>query len=200
MTSTPARRSALTRALLCCAALASTLTCLPAAAADKVLRVSAIPDEAPTELQRKFAPLGDYLAKQTGREVVFVPVNDYAAVVEALAAGKLDMAWLGGFTYVQAHRRADKVVPLVQRQEDAQFTSKFITADVQGVIDRVPSPRLAGEDVRALMDDHLADHYQYTRRHGEDLPAIRGWRWDQARNTGSRSAGTSASSASVKRA
>ena len=28
-----------------------------------------------------------------------------------------------GFTYVQAHRRADKVVPLVQRQEDAQFTS-----------------------------------------------------------------------------
>ena len=30
------------------------------------LRVSAIPDEAPTELQRKFAPLGDYLAKETG--------------------------------------------------------------------------------------------------------------------------------------
>ena len=27
-----------------------------------VLRVSAIPDEAPTELQRKFKPLGDYLA------------------------------------------------------------------------------------------------------------------------------------------
>src|SRR3954471_8736502 len=31
-----------------------------------VLRVSAIPDEAPTELQRKFKPLGDYLAKATG--------------------------------------------------------------------------------------------------------------------------------------
>ena len=33
-----------------------------------VLRVSAIPDEAPTELQRKFKPLGDYLAKATGTE------------------------------------------------------------------------------------------------------------------------------------
>ncbi len=93
-------------------ALTTLLASLGATAAEP-LRVSAIPDEAPTELQRKFAPLGDYLAEQTGREVVFVPVNDYAAVVEALAAGKLDMAWLGGFTYVQAHRRADKVVPLV---------------------------------------------------------------------------------------
>ena len=90
-------------------ALTTLLASLSAVAAEP-LRVSAIPDEAPTELQRKFAPLGDYLAEKTGREVVFVPVNDYAAVVEALAAGKLDMAWLGGFTYVQAHRRADKVV------------------------------------------------------------------------------------------
>jgi phosphonate transport system substrate-binding protein len=32
------------------------------ASAQQVLRVSAIPDEAPTELQRKFKPLGDYLA------------------------------------------------------------------------------------------------------------------------------------------
>ncbi len=42
MTFTPARRSALKQALLCCAALtslASTLTGLPANAADKVLRV-----------------------------------------------------------------------------------------------------------------------------------------------------------------
>jgi phosphonate transport system substrate-binding protein len=31
-----------------------------------VLRVSAIPDEAPTELQRKFAPLGAYLEAEPG--------------------------------------------------------------------------------------------------------------------------------------
>ena len=67
-------------------ALTTLFTSLSAIATEP-LRVSAIPDEAPTELQRKFAPLGDYLAEKTGREVVFVPVNDYAAVVEALAAG-----------------------------------------------------------------------------------------------------------------
>ncbi len=94
------------------------------------LRVSAIPDEAPTELQRKFAPLGKYLEKSIGRPVQFVPVTDYASVVEALAAKKLDMAWLGGFTYVQAKLRSNgAVVPLVQRAEDAKFTSRFITAD-----------------------------------------------------------------------
>ena len=91
------------------------------------LRVSAIPDEAPTELQRKFTPLGDYLAKETGMAVVFTPVTDYAAVVEGLATNKIDMAWLGGFTYVQARQRTQGgAVPIVQRAEDEKFTSKFI--------------------------------------------------------------------------
>jgi phosphonate transport system substrate-binding protein len=92
-----------------------------------VLRVSAIPDEAPTELQRKFKPLGDYLRQETGMDVQFVPVTDYAAVVEGLATHKLDLAWLGGFTYVQARlRTTGGVVPIVQRAEDAKFTSRFI--------------------------------------------------------------------------
>jgi len=98
--------------------------------AQTVLRVSAIPDESPTELQRKFAPLGQYLEKETGMKVQFVPVTDYAAVVESLATGKIDMAWLGGFTYVQSKiRTKGATIPIVQRQEDAAFTSKFITAN-----------------------------------------------------------------------
>ena len=92
-----------------------------------VLRVSAIPDEAPTELQRKFKPLGDYLKKETGMEVQFTPVTDYAAVVEGLANNKIDMAWLGGFTFVQAKLRTNGgAQPIVQRAEDEKFTSKFI--------------------------------------------------------------------------
>ena len=92
-----------------------------------VLRVSAIPDEAPTELQRKFEPLGRYLKKETGMDVQFTPVTDYAAVVEGLATNKIDLAWLGGFTFVQAKLRTNGgVVPIVQRAEDAKFTSRFI--------------------------------------------------------------------------
>jgi len=98
-----------------------------AVAQTSVLRVSAIPDEAPTELQRKFKPLGDYLKKETGADVQFTPVTDYAAVVEGLANNKIDLAWLGGFTFVQAKlRTGGQAVPIVQRAEDEKFTSKFI--------------------------------------------------------------------------
>lgn len=98
--------------------------------AQQVLRVSAIPDEAPTELQRKFKPLGSYLEQKTGMKVEFVPVTDYAASVEGLVNNKLDMVWFGGFTFVQAKvRSGGKVVPLVQREEDEKFKSVFITTD-----------------------------------------------------------------------
>ena len=94
----------------------------------QVLRVSAIPDEAPTELQRKFKPLGAYLEKKLGMKVEFIPVTDYASSVEGLINHKLDMVWFGGFTFVQANVRSKgQVVPLVQREEDEKFQSVFIT-------------------------------------------------------------------------
>ena len=98
--------------------------------AQQVLRVSAIPDEAPTELQRKFKPLVNYLEQKLGMKVEFMPVTDYAASVEGLINNKLDMVWFGGFTFVQAKVRSNgKVVPLVQREEDEKFKSVFITTD-----------------------------------------------------------------------
>ncbi len=94
--------------------------------AQQVLRVSAIPDESPTELLRKFQPLGAYLEKEVGMKVNWTPVNDYPAVVEGLAAGKIDLAWLGGFTFVQVRLRTGNAIPIAQRVEDEKFTSKFI--------------------------------------------------------------------------
>lgn len=96
------------------------------AQAQQVLRVSAIPDESPTELLRKFKPLGVYLESELGMKVEWTPVNDYPAVVEGLAGRKIDMAWLGGFTFVQVRLRTGTAIPIVQRAEDEKFTSKFI--------------------------------------------------------------------------
>lgn len=126
-------RLSLSRISALVAALLTTLTIgmAPAAhAQQQVLRVSAIPDEAPTELQRKFKPLGDYLGQKLGMKVEFTPVTDYAASVEGLINHKLDMVWFGGFTFVQANvRSGGKIVPLVQREEDEKFRSVFITTD-----------------------------------------------------------------------
>lgn len=109
-----------------------------------VFRVTAIPDESPTELARKAAPLMKYLETKLGMKVEFTPVTDYAASVEALVNRKVDLAWFGGFTFVQAHARSGgKVVPLVQREEDEKFRSVFITSDsaIQALTD------LKGKDV-----------------------------------------------------
>lgn len=118
----------LKRTLALAAGFALSLSSVFSQAAD-VLNVSAIPDEVPTELLRKFKPLGAYLEKELGMPVKFVPVADYAAVVEALAADRVDLAWLGGFTFVQTRLKTGNAIPLVQREQDEKFTSKFISAD-----------------------------------------------------------------------
>jgi phosphonate transport system substrate-binding protein len=98
--------------------------------AQQVFRITAIPDESPTELARKAQPLIKYLEDKLGMKVEWTPVTDYAASVEALVNKKVDMAWFGGFTFVQAEvRSGGKVIPIVQREEDEKFRSVFITSD-----------------------------------------------------------------------
>jgi len=99
-----------------------------------VLRVTAIPDESPTELARKFEPLGKYLESKLGMKVEWTPVTDYAAAVETMVNRKIDLAWFGGFTFVQANVRSNgKMIPLVQREEDERFRSVFITDAQSGI-------------------------------------------------------------------
>ena len=101
--------------------------------AQTALKVSAIPDENPTELLRKFAPLGKYLESKIGMKVEFTPVTDYAATVEGLAAKKIDLVWYGGFTFVQARLKTGNAIPIAQREEDEKFRSVFITQTNSGI-------------------------------------------------------------------
>ena len=102
------------------------------AGSSKTIRISAIPDENPTQLQRKFGALAEYLSKKLGAKVEYTPVTDYGAVVQALSAGKVDYAWLGGFTHVQS-RVMDGAVPLVMRDIDREFKSVFIANTESGI-------------------------------------------------------------------
>lgn len=118
------------KALLAATALTAMTALTGAAHAQAIFKMTAIPDESPTELARKAAPLVKYLEQQLGLTVEFTPVSDYAAAVEALVNKQVDMAWYGGFTFVQANiRSGGKVIPLVQREEDEKFRSVFITSD-----------------------------------------------------------------------
>ncbi len=115
--------------------LALLLIATPLSAQEKLtqLRVSVIPDENPQELLRIYTPFAKYLSKEIGLPVKFVPVVDYAATVEGLAANRLDLVWYGGFTSVQAAHRAKGARRIVMRREDAQFKSQFITRKGSGI-------------------------------------------------------------------
>jgi phosphonate transport system substrate-binding protein len=102
--------------------------------AQKVFKVTTIPEEAATEQIRKFGPIVKYLERVLGTKVEFTPVTDYPAAVEALVNKQVDLVWFGGFTHVQAQLRSGgKIIPIAQREEDTQFRSVFITQTNSGI-------------------------------------------------------------------
>jgi len=159
MTASPSRA-----VLSCCFLLAAS-----GWAADAPLRVSMIPTTDPSRMLRDAQPLVARLEAVTGRTVTLTIPQSYAAVVEALVQGQVDVAHLGGFTFVQASKRAG-VVPLVQRERDREFHSKFITArdDVRTLAD-LKGKRFAFGDVSST-SGHLMPAY-FMRREGVD-PAV----------------------------
>jgi phosphonate transport system substrate-binding protein len=105
-----------------------------AVSAQQVFKVTTIPEEAATEQVRKFGPIVKYLERVLGMKVEFTPVTDYPAAVEALVNKQVDLVWFGGFTHVQAQLRSGgKIIPIAQREEDAQFRSVFIAQTNSGI-------------------------------------------------------------------
>jgi len=97
-----------------------------------VLRVAMIPSTDPGKIVRESQLLVNYLERETGSRIELVVPTNYAAVVEAIANDRVDVAYLGGFTFVQASQRAG-VRPLVQRERDQNFHSVFITQPESGI-------------------------------------------------------------------
>lgn len=123
-------------ALCASAALAACAAPPPAArpaAQPQTFVISAIPDQDPEKLNRLYGKVSDYLKEQLGVQVVYKPVTDYAAVVNAFRTGDVDMAWFGGLTGVQARLQVDGAQAIIQRDIDANFHSVFIANAAAGI-------------------------------------------------------------------
>jgi phosphonate transport system substrate-binding protein len=90
------------------------------------LRLSMIPTTDPGKIVRESQPFIEYLQTKTGAKVELTVPTNYAAVVEAVSNDRVDIAYFGGFTFVQASARVG-ALPLVQRERDQNFHSLFIT-------------------------------------------------------------------------
>jgi phosphonate transport system substrate-binding protein len=111
---------------IACAVLFAWTGCAAVANA-AAIRVGMVPDAGATQISvEEKAPLRAYLEKAIGQPVELIIPTSYNATVEGLGNGSLDLAYLGGLTYLKAHARYS-VAPLVQREEDQQFHSLLIT-------------------------------------------------------------------------
>jgi|JRYL01.1.fsa_nt_gb phosphonate transport system substrate-binding protein len=97
------------------------------AAAVKELRFTVIPDFNKAKLAESCQLFADYLAKACGVPVRYEPSADYTAAVNALVSNKVDFAWLGGKTTVDALDQGEgKVEILATRDIDLAFKTYFI--------------------------------------------------------------------------
>lgn len=89
-----------------------------------VLRVGLVPNQAPDKIKAQYEPFRKYLSEKLNMPVELFVATDYAGVVEAMANDKLDVAYFGGLTYVQAKQRA-KIHPIVTEIDQETNTTKY---------------------------------------------------------------------------
>jgi phosphonate transport system substrate-binding protein len=99
----------------------------------EVFKIGAIPDQNAAFLDKGMTAMAEYLSKKTGMKVEFVPSVDYAALVTGFQRGEIHMAWFGGLTSVQARNLVPDAESIVQRPNDAEFHSVFITQPGTGI-------------------------------------------------------------------
>ncbi len=94
--------------------------------ASPILKVGGIPDQDTSRLARRYEIFVAYLTEELGVEVRYLPSVDYAAVVTAFGQDELQVAFFGGLTGVQARLQNPGARAIAQRENDAQFHTKFI--------------------------------------------------------------------------
>lgn len=87
---------------------------------------TAIPDQDETRLVERFTRVADYLQKQLGVPVKYLPVKSYPAAVTAFTNNQVQLAWFGGFTGVQARGQVPDSEAISQGAEDVAFKSYII--------------------------------------------------------------------------
>lgn len=84
----------------------------PAPGGGDALVFAAVPSEEATSLQQSYAAVIAMLEKETGRKIEFQNATDYAAVIEGMRAGKIDIGVFGPFSYILAKGQGADISPV----------------------------------------------------------------------------------------
>jgi phosphonate transport system substrate-binding protein len=129
-----------------CAALLTLTACgesavsssAPSGAADTMV-FAAVPSEEATSLQHSYAAVVAMLERETGTTIEFQNATDYAAVIEGMRAGQIDIAVFGPFSYVLAKGQDPGITPVASSVEapgeEPGYQSYGITAAGSDITD-----------------------------------------------------------------
>jgi phosphonate transport system substrate-binding protein len=92
----------------------------------KTFTFTAIPDQDETRLKVRFGKVAEYLEKELGIEVKYIPVKSYAAAVSAFRNNQVQLAWFGGLSGVKARELVPGSQAIAQGYEDPNFETYFI--------------------------------------------------------------------------
>ena len=108
-----------------------------ALAAEKLdtLRFGLLPAEEAVEMVRQFKSIAEHVGKAVGLPTKIFVSQSYNALIEAMEAGKIDVAYLGGSTYVAAYNKGLGVVPMAvaRLQGRTYYKSCIITRPDSGI-------------------------------------------------------------------
>lgn len=126
---------ALSAVLAGCGGSAAKPAAAPAAPELKVLRVGAIPAEDAQKTRENYKALAGYLQKKTGLPVEIFVATDYSGVIEAMRAGKLDIAMFGPFSYVLAADKAgaEAFAVEIRKGSGTSYQSLVVTHPASGI-------------------------------------------------------------------
>ncbi len=101
------------------------------------LNIAIIPYRASAEEQDKIDRLADYLQTSLGLPVKISLTEDYETSIDLLVEGKVEMAYLGPFSYVKAKERNPELEPIVAHIEKSTgrpwYTSTMIVNTESGI-------------------------------------------------------------------
>jgi len=100
---------------------------------------ASIPSEESTSLRQSYEPIIAMLEQETGATIEFQNATDYAAVIEGMRAGQIDIALLGPFSYVLAKRQDPGITPVAAvvdgPGDQPGYRSYAITTPGSGITD-----------------------------------------------------------------
>jgi len=90
-----------------------------------VLKIGILPDQGREALLKRYTPLFTYLSEKLDRPYEVVIPESYADLLALYGEKKIDIAYFGGYTFIQANEKF-QAKAVVMRDVDVRFNSYFI--------------------------------------------------------------------------